>query len=44
VIVYLFHDVIDEKILFKLLLEDEDLVLGLDAVITVQPPNLEVLR
>lgn len=43
-IVYLLHDVINEEVLLKLLLEDEDLVLGLDAVVAVHPPYLEGLR
>lgn len=43
-IVNLLHDVIDEEILLELLLEDEDLVLGLDAVVAVHPPDFEVLR
>jgi hypothetical protein len=40
---YLFHDVVNEEVLLELLLQDQDLVLGLDAVVTVQPPDLEVL-
>ena len=40
----LLHDVIDEQIFLELFLQDQDLVLGLDAVVSVQPPHLEVLR
>ncbi len=43
-IVYLLHDVINEQILLELFLEDEDFMLGLDAVVTIHPPYLEILR
>lgn len=43
-IVYLLHDVVDKEVLLELLLKDEDLVLGLDAVVAVHPPNLKVFR
>ena len=38
------HDVVNEEIFLELLLEDEDLMLGLDAVVPVHPPNLKGLR
>lgn len=41
---YLLHDVINEQIFLELLLKDQDLMLGLNAVVTIHPPYLEVLR
>ena len=40
----LLHDVIDEQIFLELFLKDQDLVLSLNAVVTVQPPHLKILR
>lgn len=38
------HNVINEQIFFEFFLQDEDLVLGFDAVVTIKPPNFEILR
>ena len=43
-IVNLLHDIIYEKVPLELFLQDKDLVFGLDAVVTVKPPDFEVLR
>lgn len=44
VVMYLLHDVIDEQIFLELLLEDEDFVFGLDAVVGIEAFNIEVFR
>ena len=43
-VVQVLHHVVDEQILLELLLEDQDLELGLDAVEGVKVPDLEIVR
>lgn len=41
VVVYFFHDVVDEEVLFEFFAQDEYFVFGFDAVVAVHAPNQE---